>query len=417
MNRSKQSVERRLKVAYVLEEPTPWILEEVRAVQRRGFGVLICLCNWQRLHEVPPDFWVARASWACVLLTFLGVLKSHRLRVLRLVVATRRKVGLRVALRMCHFAHVCDLNGVGHIHAHFAAMATTVARGMAHLSDLPYSFTAHAYDIFKVAVDRHDLENKLEEAAFVRTVSHFHRDYLRALNGCVEPNKIKIIHYGVDAERFRPVAVERDRRFTILSIANLVPKKGLEILVDACALLTSQIPDFGVLVVGDGPLRAALVERIEKKKLQKHVVLPGRIDHHALSRLYNACDVFVLPCIETEDGDRDGMPNVLLEAMAAGKPAISSRVAGIPELIEDGVHGFLVDPGDARGVAEALAELHNNPARAEAMGRAGRKRILQRFDLSDLGDRLSFLFYQTYRYRETPGRVSNLLQSFNVKGD
>ncbi|MFQ5706401.1 MAG: glycosyltransferase family 4 protein [bacterium] len=384
-----------LRIAYILEEPTSWILDEIKAVERTGVRVLVCLCNWQRENEVDEQFWQVRVSVCQFLRALFYFLSRLHLEFFCFLLSTKAKIGLRLTVRLVYFAYVSLLNDINHIHAHFAATATTVAKGISKLTGLPYSFTAHAYDLFKTSVDRRDFEEKIVWAEFVRTVSQFHLNYINSINGKAATSKIKVLSYGVDTACFRPRQVEREPQFTILTVANLVPKKGLSVLIEACAILSTQVSNWKAIVVGDGPLRASLERQIDQWQLAKRIALPGAVAHSELCAIYNSCDVFVLPCVKTADGDRDGLPNVLLEAMATGKPVISTPVAGIPELITDGKTGLLVPENNARALSNAIVWLMRNPNKAQEIAQEGRTRVLEEFNLVNTAERLNFLFRQT----------------------
>lgn len=384
-----------LQVAYIIEEPTSWILSEIEALERTGLKILVCLCNWQREPEIMGKFWIEKASCFKYITAFIFYIRLFKLKFIKLAIRTKTKIGLRLSLRMIYFAYVIFLNKINHVHAHFAATATTVAKGISQLTGAPYSFSVHAYDLFKNSVDMEDLEDKILNAVFVRTVSQYHLNFLSALNGKFPPAKVKVISYGVDPYLFKPMNLARARNSILLSVSNLVPKKGFLVLLDACVELMAIKCDWKLIIGGDGPLRPVLEKRIEELNLTEKIDLIGYIDHNDLNHLFNLYDVFVLPCVVTEDGDRDGIPNVLIEAMAAGMPVISTPVAGIPELIKNGHTGILVPSKDAKSLAQAMYTLLVNKERAEAMAQKGRQHVIENFNIHHTAERLNFLFRQT----------------------
>jgi len=187
---------------------------------------------------------------------------------------------------------------------------------------------------------------------------------------------------------------------TILAVGRLVEKKGFADLVDACARLVDRGVDFRCRIVGKGPLEAALAARIRERGIADRVTLEGPRPRGEIARLLGESTLLAAPCVIGRDGNRDGLPTVILEAMASGLPVVSTRVTGIPEAVVDGVTGRLVEPGDVAGLADALAAMLADPAACAAMGRAARERVLERFDVRRSIDALAAVF--AGRFPETP---------------
>jgi glycosyltransferase involved in cell wall biosynthesis len=299
--------------------------------------------------------------------------------------ATRPHPSLRARARTVgHFGlgvHVARLLRDGgvpdHLHAHFADRAATVALVAGRLLDRPYSVTAHANDIY---VDPMLLPQKIARASFVATCTAYNAEHLRTVGGPAATEKVRCLYHGLDLEAY-PVPATRDGEApALLAVGQLKEKKGLGDLIDACAALAERGIDVRCRIVGEGPLRDALAERIERHRLGGRVTLDGPLPHAAVIDAYATASVFALPCVTAADGDRDGIPNVILEAMAMGLPVVSTRHSGIPEAVEDGVTGLLVAPGDVEGLADALATLLSDPARRDELGRAGRRRVASLFD-------------------------------------
>ncbi|MGE5227564.1 MAG: glycosyltransferase [Planctomycetaceae bacterium] len=299
--------------------------------------------------------------------------------------ATRPHPSLRARVRTVgHFGlgvHVARLLRDGgapdHLHAHFADRAATVALVAGRLLDRPYSVTAHANDIY---VDPVLLPEKIGRASFVATCTAYNAAHLRAVGGPAAAEKVRCLYHGLDLDGY-PAPASRDGSApALLAVGQLKEKKGLGDLVDACALLAERGVDVRCRLVGEGPLRDALAERIERHGLGGRVTLEGALPHAAVIDAYAAASVFALPCVTASDGDRDGIPNVILEAMAMGLPVVSTRHSGIPEAVQDGLTGLLVEPGGVAALADALAALLDDPARREQMGTAGRQRVASLFD-------------------------------------
>jgi colanic acid/amylovoran biosynthesis glycosyltransferase len=273
--------------------------------------------------------------------------------------------------------------GITHLHAHFASDAATVALLAARIIGGTYSFTAHARDIYHLYVsaeaDAAKRRTKLHEAAFVVTVSDYNAAHLRAL--CPEAAaRIHRLYNGIDLSLFVPSEELVPGR--ILAVGRLVEKKGFAVLVDACAILQARGVAFDCRIVGDGPLESALAAQIDAAGLQGNVTLMGPMPQERLVGLLGTAAVATLPCIVTADGDRDGLPTVLLEAMAKALPVVTTTVTGGPEIVANGETGLLCPPDDATGLADALQTLLAEPLRAHAMGVAGRQRAERLFDLT-----------------------------------
>ena len=289
-----------------------------------------------------------------------------------------------------HLAREARLRGLTHLHAHFASSATSVARMAAHFADLPYSFTAHAKDIFHESVDPDDLRRKLREAAAVVTVSDFNLTFLRKRYG-VDAQRVARIYNGLDLDRF-PFSAPGERPPEIIAVGRLVEKKGFSDLIEACAHLRDRGAPFSCRIIGGGELEADLRARIERFDLGAHVCLSGpRPQREVIERLRRAA-VFAAPCVVGRDGNRDGLPTVLLEAMALGTPCVSTDVTGIPEVLRDGETGLLVPRHAPAALADALARLLTDAELRVRLATAARRLIETSFDVHRNAARLRTLF-------------------------
>jgi len=297
----------------------------------------------------------------------------------------------RDAVWALELALAVKTRGITHLHAHFASGATTVARLAARLAGIPYSFTAHAKDIFHESVSGTDLGLKLGEAAAVVTVSDFNRSYLQARFGEVAL-KVQRIYNGVDLSRFA-YASPAARPPEIVAVGRLVEKKGFADLVRACALLRERGERFCCHIIGAGELENELSDLVELLGLEHVVELLGpRPQRDLVGYLRNAA-AFAAPCVVGEDGNRDGLPTVLLEAMALGTPCVSTDVTGIPEVLRDGVSGLMVAQHDPEALADALSRLLQGSALRVRLAEAARERLEQDFDLVKNTELLRDVFY------------------------
>ena len=264
-----------------------------------------------------------------------------------------------------------------HLHAHFIDRAATVALVTSRLLGIPYSVTAHASDIY---VNPVLLTEKLAGAKFVSTCTGYNRSYLSQFGKDLFNHKLFCIYHGLELERYvNGQRVSPDRPI-ILSVGQLRERKGLSYLVEACRILRDRGIQFECRIVGDGPIRPALEAQIQQLGLEAQVKLYGALTHEFVIEQYEQATVFTLPAVQGADGDRDGIPNVILEALAMELPVVSTQHSGVPEVVEDGVNGLLVPPEDAQALADALEKLIHSPETRQQFGKMGRQVVAERFD-------------------------------------
>ncbi|MDQ3455099.1 MAG: glycosyltransferase [Actinomycetota bacterium] len=279
--------------------------------------------------------------------------------------------------------------GITHLHAHFGSVATTVARLASLLTGVPYSFTAHAKDIFHDEVDEEDLRRKLADAHHVVTVSAFNVEHLRAEFGAAA-DAVRLVYNGLDLDCFSYDRSEA-RSGTISAVGRLVEKKGFDVLIDACARLSAAGRTVNCEIAGTGPQMAALQARIDGHGLTGAVRLVGALSQDAVRDLLRGSSVFAAPCVVGSDGNRDGLPTVLLEAMALGTPCVGTDVTGIPEVIRDGETGFLVPQRDPAALATALARLLDESRTRTRLARNARALVEENFDSRRQAEQLDAL--------------------------
>jgi len=295
---------------------------------------------------------------------------------------------LAVVPQAAWFARQMAELGVEHVHAHWATHPALAAYVVQRLAGLPYSFTAHAHDIY---VERPMLDEKLRAARFVATISAYNRRLLVELYGELAA-KVRVVRCGVDATIFQPPS-ERPSRATpvLLCVGSLQPYKGHTYLIAACARLKAAGVAFQCLLVGDGELRGSLEAQIAQLGLGAEIRLLGQQTRAQVSALMSAADVMVLPSVTTADGKREGVPVALMEAMATGLPVVASASSGIPELVLDGRTGLLAPERDAAALAEALGRLCADASLRHRLGAAGREHVLREFSLATNVARLKAL--------------------------
>jgi colanic acid/amylovoran biosynthesis glycosyltransferase len=271
------------------------------------------------------------------------------------------------------------------LHAHFVDRAATVALVAARLLGTSYSMTAHANDIY---VDPVLLPEKVSGGTFVATCTEHNRDHLVRTLGSWSEGRVRTIRHGLDLGRFEPSGTTRAGTPLLVAVAQLKEKKGLGHLVAACAGLRDMGVDVHCEIAGDGPLREQLENAIDASRLRGRVTLLGAIPASEVIALMDRATLFVLPSVIAADGDRDGIPNVILEAMAMGLPVISTPISGIPEVVADGETGRLVPPGDHNALRDSIASLLADDATRAAYGAEARRRVLAEFDVQNSARRL-----------------------------
>jgi glycosyltransferase involved in cell wall biosynthesis len=285
---------------------------------------------------------------------------------------------------------------VTHLHAHFAHGCTTVAWLASTMTGLPFSFTGHAKDLYTDELNPAGLlARKTAAARFVVTCTGANGEHLRSL-GTATP--VHVVHHGLSSDftdltgdgrppRTRPATLR------VLGVGRLVPKKGFDTFVRACGVLRDAGVPFTAVIAGeDGPSEALVRSLVSDLGLEGSVSLVGPRTPAELLDHYRRATLMSLACRVGDDGDRDGIPNVLVEAMAAGTPVVSTTVSGIPELIEDEVTGLLVPPDDPVALAAAWRRVADDDALAARLSAAGPALVAERFDGDRLAARLARLF-------------------------
>jgi glycosyltransferase involved in cell wall biosynthesis len=278
--------------------------------------------------------------------------------------------------------------GITRLHAHWASYSATMALVVHWLFDMPFSFTAHAYDIYLVP---RLLGVKVREAEFAVTCARTNAEFLRALAGPGAADRVTVNYHGVSLDRFHPAAAPHDAgRPCVVTCGRLEPYKGHHVLLRAIAEMTRTTR---CIVVGEGPQRARLEQLVRDLGIADRVEFTGPVPQNRLTEIYAHADIFVLASVILErSGKRDVIPNVLAEAMAMQVPVVATSIAGVPELITDGIHGRLVRPNDARALAAVLDELLGDEAQRDRLARAAVERVHEMFDRERNIEDLAALF-------------------------
>jgi len=315
--------------------------------------------------------------------------------------------GARLEVAAACLASLARARGIDHLHAHFGTNQATAALLAARLTGLKFSWTAHARDLFLsfggIAADREMRRIKVREARFVAAVSQYNRTLLTELAPERGPD-IHCIHNGIDLARIRSAGAAPGGE--ILAVGRLVEKKGFADLIVACSHLAAAGASFHCHIIGEGPLEGELRASIRAHGLEDRVRLLGPMTQPEVFAAMQRASMVVLPCAIADDGDRDGLPTVLIEAMAHALPVVSCPVTGVPEIVEDGITGLLSPSRNSAALAAVIGRLIADPASAATMGRAGRRRAERLFDLSRNVQRLALLFDTAARRGQPAVRVA-----------
>jgi glycosyltransferase involved in cell wall biosynthesis len=300
------------------------------------------------------------------------------------------EAGYALAQRVQH-------HGITHIHAHMAHVPTTIAMACAEALELPFSFTGHAADLFR---DRSALRTKLRAASFVACISEWHRRFYQRLVPELNEVQLPIIRCGVDIDEFAPVDPAAADGRELLAVGRLVPKKGFDVLLRAIAAVDvghdagdgASAADLRLTLVGEGPEEQKLRGLVKELNLTNRVTFTGSLPNAEVRDRMARAGVFVLPCREAADGDRDGIPVVLMEAMARNVAVVSGDLPTIRELVTDNVTGVMVRPGAVDELREALTRLADDAPLRRRLADAGRARVAEEFSLAVTLDRLETAF-------------------------
>lgn len=383
-----------------------WVANELRVVQREELPfVLHALRRPRSTYFVADDVRaLAEATRVLYPLSLLGVGIACALAPARFggrfwealwnaLVGPRESLPIRLRTLghlavACHWAATLRGERVSRIHSQWIHSAGSVAFYGAWLLGVPFSFTGHAADLFR---ERAALRDKIRRADWIACISSFHRDFY--LSEGARLGQLERVYCGIDCRVFsarvavpnagRPGSSRKpDDRLRILAAGRLVEKKGFPTLIAACALLRDRGVSLECTIGGSGPLEAALRTCIGHADLGDCVRLTGcALKQEEIPDFMARGDVFCLPCKRASDGDIDGLPQLLMEAMACGLPVVSTRLVGIPDLVQDGESGLLVDPDRPEALADALESLARDPEFAERLASAGRDRVREHFDL------------------------------------
>jgi len=394
-----------MKIAYITAQ-TPWgrgetfIMEEMIEMKHQGIDLLIIPRNPPKevFHKEAKELfensiWSPMIKLGIIAECFLTLFSNFTLwRILWKILRNSRNPqiimkNLIVFPKGIFIAKRLKKTGVSHLHAHWGSTTATIAYIISQFTNISWSFTLHRWDIY----ENNMMDEKVKSASFVRCISQNGKDDLLRIIGSKYADKVQVVHMGVKLSSIdKTLGASRfnnwdnpDKKFVFIVPANLVLVKGHKYLIDAFSLLLqNEVKNFYVIFYGNGPLRKKLQEYIIDKRVEEYIEMPGALPHNELTNLYKNgnVDAVILPSINTKDGEHEGIPVALMEAMAYSIPVISTNTGGIPELIGDG-SGIMVEEKNAEAIVDALERLIKDKDYRYEIGRKGRLKVEKEFDI------------------------------------
>jgi glycosyltransferase involved in cell wall biosynthesis len=392
-----------------------FIQREVAGLRDLGFEVLTCSIRRTATdHHVGPEQRAEHARTFHVIATasrpgrfiadHLGMMirsPGRYFRTLRLAIATRSTGAKALLWQLFYFAEAVVLaahlkrHGVRHLHNHFADASCSVAMLASEVSGIPFSFTLHGpWEFFEPR--RWRIDEKAARASFTVCISHYCRSQGMVWVAPEHWERMHIVHCAVDSTRYASTDAPGDGQ-RLLFVGRLSAEKGVPLLVDATERLAHSFPGLRLTLVGDGPQRRGLEADVTRRGLGGRVVFAGYRSQAEVAEMLARSDILVLPSFA------EGVPVTLMEAMAAGRPVVTTRIAGIPELVEDGVSGRVVAPGSVDDLVDGIAGLLRDPDGRRRMGAAGRDKVAADFETRTETARLARLFEASLNGAPRPG--------------
>lgn len=392
-----------IKIAYVLEKfPSPteyFILNEILEFERNGTEISILVLRKQNRFSNLPDLNNLRATIyylpkAYYYFPFIPIFLSlFSLRTYKLSISQLRFPGFKKHLRYFGIAKYFALKKfqAEQIHANFAFICLDVASHLSRLLMVPYSLTAHAQDIY---TNQNNIIKHLPSIKYLITCTEYSRNYLNKLTDNQYKDKIYRVYHGTYIEKWpmKTTNVNTQNKLQILTIARLVEKKGLIYLIKAVENLINEGIPVNCTIIGQGELQLSLEKYIADKQLHKSVYIKPYVSQEEIRNYYLETDIFVLPCTICSNGDRDGLPNVILEAMLTGVPVISTPISAITEVIKHKETGMLVKEKDHISIAEGVKMLIGNSVLRKNIIQNARKEIEAKFKIESCTTQLIEIF-------------------------
>ncbi len=351
-----------MKIGYILDiyphSTQTFVSNEIVKLSEIGFDTSVYSIkktSFPQNTNQPPTKYLPdiRISRYCLAVQIFKIFVSNPLGITKIFrFLKQHNTGLKFDLRnILILTQLVQADGIDHIHAHFASRAALYAMCVNFLTGIPYSITTHAYDIF---LNPNMIEEKHKFAEFAVTISEYNRVYLKSMFG-IDDTKVHVVRCAIPPDTIKKKKYKNsaDDKLRILSVGRLVEKKGFEYLIKACRIYMDTVnKNIECVIAGGGPLNKLLLKLIEDLSLEKNVFILGEKKHRDVLDLLDHADIFVLPCVQAKNGDMDGIPVSLMEAMARGVITVSTKLSGIPELIDQDM--LLAEPASELDLCKIL---------------------------------------------------------------
>ncbi|MCB0208051.1 MAG: glycosyltransferase family 4 protein [Anaerolineae bacterium] len=408
------------KIAYIMSRfphlPETFILREMSELERQGWQVALypLIAQNQTVIHDEVNHWlpqvrqlpfVSPAVLAANVQTLAQAPARYGESWFKVIVENRTSPkflvrALALLPKAVYAARLMQQEGVDHIHAHYATHPAMVAWIIHRLTNISYSITVHAHDIF---VEQAMLATKLRDATFIAAISHYNREFLAQTVGTWVREKTHIVHCGIEPDNYTNLSrgkAQLSERFEIISIGSLQPYKGHPYLIRACALLRDRGIPLRCRIIGGGEDQAMLEHMITQAQLEGVVELLGPQPQEEVARLLPTAHCYVQPSIITPSGKMEGIPVALMEALACALPVVATNLSGIPELVQPEKTGYLVSPANPSALADALSAIYADPDKANRLGKAGQNLVFQEFDLKSNVKNKAALFAKVIQQRQ-----------------
>ncbi|MCQ1536898.1 colanic acid biosynthesis glycosyltransferase WcaL [Methanosarcina sp. KYL-1] len=392
-----------MKVAYFLDTfpkiSESFILNEITEQLNGGTDVLIFSMNTPHeeiFHDEVENFDILKRTY------YFDIRNVFTLNIVQFLYFLSRSIFYEIhdlrlpksSLKIAYFATIIEKEDVKQIHSHFANFGI-YTKELSCLLKIPFTLTTHAQDIY-FKPDFKKLRSIMDDAAAVVTISDYNKKYLEETIRL--KNNVEVIRCGINPAKFDPGKGQKgnDSTINILTVSRLVEKKGIEYLVKAIPSVIEKFPGCKFTIIGSGYLHDSLNQLAMDQNVKAYIQFKGDVSDSELKENYHKADIFVLPCIVAENGDRDGIPVAMMEAMAMEIPVISTDASGIPELVIDGISGILVPQKNETEISRAIIKLCENKDLRNNMGKAGKHIIIEKYNLENEAKKLENLFQSVY---------------------
>jgi colanic acid/amylovoran biosynthesis glycosyltransferase len=402
--------DKQLHVAYVLENfPSPteyFILNEILELQKRSVQLTVFVLRKQRRYLNLPELELIKSPvyylplfyhYFPFIIFFLFPIST----ILKWKYLFSKSNFLKNLRNFCYSIYFYKkmIWSANHIHGHFAFIAADIAELLSKISGVEFSISAHAQDIYS---NQEKIKRILSKASFVITCTNYNKNFLNQITNQEFKNKIIQVYHGIESTKWTSKVQNSDKNATgikVLSVSRLVEKKGLIYILKAVDAIIKGGYKISCTIIGEGPMKKNLLSFVEEQGIGQYVFIKDFTSQKEINKHMLDSDIFILPCTKADNGDMDGLPNVILEAMVVGIPVITTLISAIPEIVENRFNGILVNDGDYDSIAKAITEIKKNKELRDFIIENAREKIVQEFEINKCADKLAETFKQNVKYK------------------